>query len=84
MTGAVTHPHNRRWDKESVIAAIRYMDEKGAPLNPQAVRRSCVEVYLAAHRYCGGWAKALKLAGIDPATVYLRQMRSVKEAVDGE
>lgn len=81
---AIWGDHPPYWDEIEVVEAIRRMAGRGEPLNPQAVRKSASDVYQAAHRHCGGWAKALTMAGIDPATVYLRQMRSVKEAVDGE
>ncbi len=60
------------------------MYERGEPLNPQAVRWTWMPLYLAAHRYCGGWAQALRMAGIDPAKVYVRQMKSVIRANEGD
>lgn len=84
MSGSPIYPHNRRWDAATVVAEIQRMADRGEDLSPQAVRKSSSEVYQAAHRYCGGWARALRMAGIDPAKVYVRQMQSVREATDGE
>lgn len=83
--GAV-YPWNRYWNTEKIVAEIREMARVGEPLNPQAVRSSLSyrAVYGAAYYHVGGWAKALKLAGIDPRRVYVRQMQSVREAVGGD
>lgn len=77
MTRVSVSPWNRTWDLDSVVWAVRDMHKRGEHLNPQAVRKSSMRLYLAAHRYCGGWAEALRMAGIDPASVYLRKPSGV-------
>lgn len=53
-----------RWTKEGVLEAIHNRVEKNLPLNSFAVRQDNEALWQAAKRYCGGWASALKEAGV--------------------
>ncbi len=61
------------WDEDRIIRMIKERAKIGKPLNSKAMQDEDSKLFNAALNYFGGWAKALKGAGINPAKVYKRR-----------
>jgi hypothetical protein len=59
----------RAWTKEEVLSGIKAARKAGLTLTGVAARRRNSRHYLAAVRNFGNWYKALRSAGIDPASL---------------
>ncbi|MBI3987591.1 MAG: hypothetical protein HY343_11755 [Lentisphaerae bacterium] len=70
------HRKRRQYpDKAAVVAAIESRRNKGLPLNRGSLKGKFENNALdrAAELYFGSWDKALRAAGIEPASVRLRK-----------
>ncbi len=61
------------WNEDRIIRLIKERSKGGKPLNSKAMQDEDSKLFNAALNYFGGWAKALKAAGMDPAKVYKRR-----------
>lgn len=74
-------PYRRRekdWDREKVLQRIKILQDRGEPLNAQAVPSS---LHHAAYRYVGGWDSALLACGINPEEVRLNKKPLSREEI---
>ncbi len=62
----------RRWDRQSVVAAIELRKRTGLALNAGALERDDPALLSAGRRQFGSWNEALTAAGLDPAAVARR------------
>jgi len=68
------------WDEEKIVRRIKERAKAGKPLNSKAMQDEDSKLFNAALNYFGGWAKALKAAGLNPEDVYKRRRWS-REAI---
>lgn len=54
-----------KWSRKTVAQEILALSRAGAALSSRGIRKSRPALYAAACKYCGGWAKAIDLAGLD-------------------
>lgn len=59
----------RIWTKKSVVKQISALYRDGAKLNSRHARKYYQSLYNGANRYCGGWRKAIEMAGIKYTTI---------------
>ena len=62
----------RRWDRHAVVAAVLQRASLGLGMSASCVERDDASLIGAARRHLGSWPRALKAAGIEPASVVLR------------
>jgi len=60
--------HCRKWDRDSLLAALRRLKRNGMPLTDSRVRKADQGVLLASIRFFGSWKRAVTEAGYDLAT----------------
>jgi hypothetical protein len=63
----------RRWDRKSIVAALKRRLRNRRPLNSGAIQRQDPGAHAAAVRCFGSYDQAVKAAGIDPAKVRRRR-----------
>lgn len=61
-----------KWTKETVVASILELAEKEAPLYARYILLNHGPLYTAAFNCFGGWAQAIKAAGLDYETIRKR------------
>lgn len=69
VDGKLLRARQRRWSKQSVVAAIERRDAAGLALNSSAVVASDEALVGAARRHWGNWDDALRAAGMDPESI---------------
>lgn len=74
----------KRWDAETVVSAIRKLQQEGQALNLASVRRGNVVLVNAAVTYCGSWRNAIEAAGINYDSVKQKPVSKGKRRVWSE
>jgi hypothetical protein len=59
----------RKWTPGEVLSEIRAQYDQGLPMNTVAVRERHGPLYAAGLTHFGGWAQALRAAGLDPSAI---------------
>lgn len=80
---ALRSQNQTKWSKEKIIERIRSLHSQGISLNYNSLKKSQhSSIIPAAHKYFGGWKKAVEAAGFKPLRKYwnreeiLNQVRS--------
>ena len=61
------HRLTRRWDPDSIVAAVREVAGQGTPCSAKRAQEEHNALYRAVVRWVGRWSEALRRAGLDPA-----------------